>query len=60
LKVWDVVEIEEEGKKEIGVLCKKWILLLRKVKLEWKKTVNIFDFINWNKEFLEYNFCEEK
>ncbi len=32
------------------------ILILKQIKLEWKKSMNILSFINWNKTFLEYNF----
>lgn len=53
---WDVVEIEFDSKKNIAVLCKTWVLIINKVKLEWKKEISIFDFINWNKYFLNYNF----
>lgn len=65
LKLWDVIEIEntsiDENKikwnlKEIWIICKKWVLTLKKVKIEWKKETNIKDFINANKDFLEHNF----
>lgn len=65
LKLWDVIEIENEHfdeknpaskNKEIWVICKKWILTIKKVKIEWKKETNIKDFINANKDFLKYNF----
>lgn len=56
LRPWDVVEIEEAWNKQIGVVCKSWILILKQVKLEWKKTMDILSFVNWNKEFLEYKF----
>lgn len=32
------------------------ILILKQVKLEWKKSMDILSFINWNKDFLDYNF----
>ena len=54
--IWDVVEIWNDDEMEIWVLCKKWTLILKKVKLEWKKETNIKDFINGNKDFLDYNF----
>ena len=53
---WDVVELEFNSKKNIAILCKTWVLIINKVKLEWKKEISIFDFINWNKDFLDYNF----
>jgi len=61
--VWDVVELEYEHneilpwqKKYIWIVCMEGILIILDVKLEWKKKVSIFDFINGQKEFLDYNF----
>ncbi|MDD3646350.1 MAG: methionyl-tRNA formyltransferase [Candidatus Gracilibacteria bacterium] len=56
LKAGDVVEIEEDHKKQIGVICKLGILILKQVKLEGKKTMDILSFVNGNKEFLDYKF----
>lgn len=53
LNIWDVMALEN---KNIWIVCKSWILILYKVKLEWKKTMDINIFINWNKDFLNYNF----
>ena len=62
---WDVIEIENEHydeknpaskNKEIWVVCKKWIFIIKQVKLEWKKTMDINIFINWYKEFINYTF----
>ena len=55
--VWDVVELEENWNKQIWILCWSGILILKQVKLEWKKSMNILDFINGNKDFLDYNFA---
>lgn len=55
-KLGDIVEFEDHGKNQIGILCKEWILILNKIKLEWKKEMSIKDFINGNKDFLDYNF----
>lgn len=55
-RLWDVVEFEDHGKNQIWILCQWWILILNKVKLEWKKEMSIKDFVNGNKDFLEYNF----
>lgn len=52
----DVVEFEDHGENHIWILCKWGILILNRVKLEWKKEMSIKDFINGNKNFLEYNF----
>ncbi len=53
-KAGEVLKID---KKTIGIVCKSdTFLQLKKVKLEWKKTMNILDFINGNKEFLDYSF----
>lgn len=51
-EIWNVIKFE----KNIWIICKKWVLILNKVKLEWKKEVWINDFINGNKDFLDYNF----
>lgn len=59
LKIWDVIEIENEHwpkNKQIWVITKSWILILKQVKLEWKKSIDILSFINWYKDFLDYNF----
>jgi len=65
LSPWDVIEIENEHydeknpaskNKEIWVICKKWIFIIKQVKLEWKKTMDINIFINWYKEFINYSF----
>jgi methionyl-tRNA formyltransferase len=53
-KIWKVVKIE---KKIIWVVCNdKKILILKQIKLEWKKSMDILSFVNWNKDFLEYEF----
>lgn len=52
-RLWDVVEYN----KKIAIICNWWLLILKQVKLEWKKSLDINSFINWNKEFLDYNFC---
>ncbi len=53
-KVWEVIKID---KNNIWIITfDNKILLLRQVKLEWKKSMNILSFINWNKDFLEHKF----
>lgn len=54
--LWDVVEFEDHWENHVWILCKWWILILNKVKLEWKKEMSIKDFLNWNKDFLDYSF----
>lgn len=39
----------------IGVICGEWILTLEQVKLEWKKSQSVKDFVNGNK-LLGYRF----
>lgn len=56
--IWDVVEYEDHDKKYIWVLCQDWIIVLNKIKLEWKNEVDVFSFVNGNKDFLDYNFCK--
>lgn len=53
-KIWKVLKID---KKTIWIVCKdKKTLILKQIKLEWKKSMDILSFVNWNKDFLEYNF----
>lgn len=37
---------------EIGIICSEWCLTLDQVKLEWKKSQNIRDFVNGNQKFI--------
>ncbi len=54
INIWQVVKL---NKKTIWVACSdKKILILKQVKLEGKKTMDILSFVNWNKEFLNYKF----
>jgi len=53
-KIWDVIKID---KKNIWVITlDNKIILLKQVKLEWKKSMDILSFINWNKDFLNHKF----
>ncbi len=56
LTYWNVLLISEWKNKEVWVICKWWLLKLKQVKLEWKKSMDIMSFVNWNKDFLEYKF----
>jgi methionyl-tRNA formyltransferase len=40
----------EDGR--VGVTCSEWILTLEQVKLEWKKSQSIKDFVNGNQKFI--------
>lgn len=53
-KIWKVVKID---KKNIWIIC-KWnkILILNKIKLEWRKSLDILSFINWDNNFIWYQF----
>lgn len=42
--------------KQIGVFCTQGVLIFKKVKLEWKKSMDINSFTNGNKPFLDYKF----
>ncbi|MDD5212941.1 MAG: methionyl-tRNA formyltransferase [Candidatus Gracilibacteria bacterium] len=55
-KLGDVIELEDHGEKSVGIICKSGILLLNKIKLEGKKEMDIFSFVNGYKDFLDYNF----
>jgi len=51
---WEVACLEN---KEIWVVCAdKKVLILKKVKLEWKQETDIISFINWNRQFLNHRF----
>ncbi len=53
-EAWKVVKID---KKNIWIrTIDNKILILRQVKLEWKKSMDILSFVNWNKDFLDYKF----
>jgi methionyl-tRNA formyltransferase len=44
-------------KKTIWIITiDKKIIILKQVKLEWKKSMDIISFVNWNKDFLDYKF----
>ena len=54
IKPWKVIKI---NKKTIWIICCDLkFLILTKVKLEWKKIMDINSFINWNKDFINYIF----
>jgi len=38
---------------KIKISCWKWNIIIKKVKLEWKKELSIKDFLNWHKDFLK-------
>lgn len=40
----------------ISVICGEWVLTLEQVKLEWKKSQSIRDFVNGNQGFIGYRF----
>lgn len=57
--IWNLIpgKIVKIDNKIIWIICKdKKILIIHKVKLEWKKSMDIISFINWNKDFLNYKF----
>jgi methionyl-tRNA formyltransferase len=49
--VGQVVKLED-GK--VWVVCSEWVLTLSQVKLEWKKSQSIKDFVNGNQKFISY------
>ncbi len=50
-------KVYKKDKKNIWIVCKdKKVLLINRLKLEWKKSMDILSFINWNKDFLNYKF----
>ena len=45
------------NKREYWIICSdRKVLIIDKLKLEWKKSTDIVSFINWNGEFLKYKF----
>ncbi len=40
----------------IGIICGKWLLTLEQVKLEWKKSQSIKEFLNGQRDFIGYIF----
>lgn len=51
--IWSVIK----NWKQIWIVCRdNKILILKKIKLEWKKSMDILSFVNWNKDFLDYKF----
>ena len=54
---WEPWKILKIDKKTFWIIClDQKILILKKIKLEWKKSMDILSFVNWNKDFLEYKF----
>lgn len=53
-KIGDIIKIG----KEFAIICKNGILKLKQVKLEWKKSQKIEDFVNGNQKFLESNLSK--
>lgn len=50
LSKWEVIKLDNWN---IWIICAdKKAIILKKVKLEWKKSLNIKDFLNWNKNFI--------
>ncbi len=50
LSKWEVIKLDNWN---IWIVCAdKKAIILKKVKLEWKKSLNIKDFLNWNKNFI--------
>jgi len=57
--IWEVVELYDEHNpknKRIWIISSGNIIILKQIKLEWKKSMDIMSFINWNKDFLDYKF----
>ena len=55
-EVWDIVKYNFNWNDNIWILLSSWILIIKQIKLEWKKSMDINSFVNGNKEFLDYNF----
>ena len=55
--IWKFISIGKWKAKVYWIICAQWtILQIKQVKIEGKKSMNILDFINGNKEIWEYIF----
>ncbi len=52
-ETWKVIRLENGV---IGITCGMWILTLGQVKLEWKKSQSIWDFVNGNQKIISHMF----
>ena len=50
--LWKVGQVVKLQDWRIGVACSKWVLTLEQVKLEWKKSQSIKDFVNGKPNFI--------
>ncbi|EKD30306.1 MAG: hypothetical protein ACD_78C00094G0003, partial [uncultured bacterium (gcode 4)] len=48
---WAIGTIVQKGS-EIWIICGKWLLTLSQVKLEWKKSQSIREFLNGHRDFI--------
>lgn len=49
---WKVGQVLKLQDWRCGITCSEWILTLEQVKLEWKKSQSIKDFVNGNQKFI--------
>ena len=54
IKPWIVIKINKKNYAIVWSDLK--FLILNQVKLEWKNSMDIISFINWNKDFIGYKF----
>lgn len=47
--VWDIGTVIRLDDGRIGIVCSEWVLTLEQVKLEWKRSQSMRDFVNGNK-----------
>lgn len=52
VKKWTPGIIVQTEDKMIGIVCDKWLLTLCQVKLEWKKSQTIKEFLNGQRDFI--------
>lgn len=45
------------SKREFWIVCKEWILILKQVRPEWKKSMDMVSFVNGNKQVFSYSFA---
>ena len=54
-EIWECIKLW----KRVWIICQdRYILFIKDIKLEWKGTMNILDFINGNPDFIWYRFLD--
>lgn len=49
---WLLGTVIQTEDKTVGIICGKWLLILEQIKLEWKKSQSIREFLNGQRDFI--------